>query len=1049
MILRPVTAYPDNGVAVDIDKNVEFSTTIEGSSAQVTAYSYTAYDANTFVQQDPGVGTVTLSNELVAGDTLSFLVDNDHPAHTGQTLIQNGNSYYWILRLYQEKADMFVASGLIKNVSSTTTFTTMNNPNVINGMYVDFSDGVSNKGLWEIQQVYRYTSGSYAGQMEITITTPTFTLDSTFKNKNFKVFSKFIDSQPFYFFARETPTVSITDSGLIDTMNKTFTATYSQANGDGIKWYKFILTDEYGEFEYDNTGEIYSSALTYYADGLIDGQKYKLTCEVCTINNMTAKTSLSFTPQYSSPKPIRNVAISQLDNKDAVRLTWNGDYTVPARDRSEHNIVDDMINISAGNIYYEKVNDENLNISDESTFLTDVIINQNTKEILSLEWGRKSQPPEISIPFPLAVRKDFNDANKCEYATMIDEEVKNSITGFYMRDIAYGSGVYVAVGDAGQSYISKDLKEWYFVEGMSPSGSGGEISFGQNMFCALGSDGKFYYLNISQNDNIKNLNWTVREIANSTTRNSLIYSNIGFILSVDNNKNLLTASGTSDWVTIGQIGGMNFFVNNRIIISKDNNIYEYNGTLNKIGTSPTSKGIYKMIYSNSRYIMFDEDGSSYYTTDFNAWIKVSDLLSKPINLFIDKIGQPQALLTDDYIYTYENNSWSKKTKYRDGILLTCLNSLIIGYSTFNQLKYGDTFENLTSELSLSSEIFPRGDVRVSTYGNEMTMIGFNHLYYYITDNDGNTFSRVYGINPEYNISPKSLVYGEPWFVTSCNGKTYASYNGGMFELTLDKELVQIEYGGGRFVGEAADGKLIGAIVNITTLSWENLGSLPANVIRWSMNNNGVIMCYTADNKTSYSIDYGQTWVSMNDAFSSTYKDKAHTQLKTFKNDIFILCFNNFSTISNTDVWSVDTYYLDASSNNIGTWQKAQSINGSLVEDSLVSSGKEIYCARYLSGESNKTLTGRMPSSGVFSWEDAIVDVVDPISTTTERLSLIGNNLYLPSTIEILTLKLENNNIIKEYMGEKEVLAHIDEKIFTKRYKVAILPNDIQIKEVVL
>jgi hypothetical protein len=49
----------------------------------------------------------------------------------------------------------------------------------------------------------------------------------------------------------------------------------------------------------------------------------------------------------------------------------------------------------------------------------------------------------------------------------------------------------------------------------------------------------------------------------------------------------------------------------------------------------------------------------------------------------------------------------------------------------------------------------------------------------------------------------------------------------------------------------------------------------------------------------------------------------------------------------------------------------------------------------------------------------------------------------------LILKLENNNIVKVYNNNAEIIARIDGAKFTKRYKIAILPNDILIKEVAL
>lgn len=48
----------------------------------------------------------------------------------------------------------------------------------------------------------------------------------------------------------------------------------------------------------------------------------------------------------------------------------------------------------------------------------------------------------------------------------------------------------------------------------------------------------------------------------------------------------------------------------------------------------------------------------------------------------------------------------------------------------------------------------------------------------------------------------------------------------------------------------------------------------------------------------------------------------------------------------------------------------------------------------------------------------------------------------------LTIKQKNGDIIKDYNGTEEVIRHINGTNFSKRYKIAIVPNDVYLKEVV-
>lgn len=931
MILKPVTAYPSNGVAIDANLDNVFSTTIEGSSAQVIAYSYEAYDANTFKEQDPGLGKQNLTKTLTAGDTLSFTVDNHHPALTGQTLIQNGNSYYWILKLYQATADMFVSSGTIINVDSNNTFRTANNPNVKEGMYVNLSDGFSNKGLWKIDAIFRYTSsdGEYYGQMSVQIETPTFTFDKTFNGEKFKVMTDYIESQPFYFLARETPTLSINDPGTISTMTQTFTATYNQADGDGIKWYKFTLTDGW-ETEFDTTGEIYSSSLTYEADGLIEGQRYELICEVCTVNNMTVTARYTFIPQYSAPLVDRNINVEQLTDKDALRLTWDGDYFSVAKDRADYEVEGGALNIKEGNISYNRVNDMGFQILEDSTVLTDVTINQDTKEIISLERWEPSHSPILSL------RRDWRDMENV-VPVFVGNNARRDMTPFYMTDIAYGNGVYVCVGNLGQSYISKNMKDWYFIGGISVTGKTGEVAFGNNIFGAIGSDSKFYCLKIPNNGNIENLQWALQQVPDNGFVSSLTCNEDGFVMSVDDTKNIMITyddatinSGT--WYTLDNIGGENFYVNSRLIISKGADIYEYtgspiydNGLLTKIGTYPSEEGILKMVYDGQRYIFIGE-GGSYATTDFSNWTQLQLSSSSGWNVnnlcgLESKNGTTVAMFkTSGYVLS--EALWNKFSTDDNMLLYKSIDPLFFYYSETFQLRYSNEVIYSTDSLNGGKDIFPRIGLVTSVYGDGMTMFAYEGGYYYLWED--NKLTRTYGI--PLSSTPYCLAYGEGYFVTGTSSGVFVSYMGGKFEKVSDATLRDIMYNNNLFIGRGRWS--LDLYVSEDIFTWTKKGALPddfSNAGDWCISDNNIVAYLKADLTSGYSKDFGTTWVALeNISLGDAEHNYAYLQSS---DNIFVACISGAISANASSY----TYYLDVSGSSIGAWQQADTIPGFVSE----------------------------------------------------------------------------------------------------------------------
>lgn len=128
------------------------------------------------------------------------------------------------------------------------------------------------------------------------------------------------------FRARRNPTLAI---GTIPTPLKsrsfTFTASYTQEQGDALNWCRWRLSAISGKKEtvIKDTGRIFGTAeLTFPYDGLLNGYTYMLECSIQTENGVEASTFTSVVVQYAV-KPIQaalSVCQSKRGNGVMVRL---------------------------------------------------------------------------------------------------------------------------------------------------------------------------------------------------------------------------------------------------------------------------------------------------------------------------------------------------------------------------------------------------------------------------------------------------------------------------------------------------------------------------------------------------------------------------------------------------------------------------------------------------------------------------------------------------------------------------------------------------------
>lgn len=135
-----------------------------------------------------------------------------------------------------------------------------------------------------------------------------------------------ITSADTFFLAQATPYFTIADPPTtVVTKSVTLTATYTQADGIPLEWYRWVLVDSNDNIIAD-TGEIYSEDIQFTVDGLLDGETFTYTLTGQTQSGVTVggTTEGDFTVSYDSPIVESAVAAHCNPRTGAIALSFTG-----------------------------------------------------------------------------------------------------------------------------------------------------------------------------------------------------------------------------------------------------------------------------------------------------------------------------------------------------------------------------------------------------------------------------------------------------------------------------------------------------------------------------------------------------------------------------------------------------------------------------------------------------------------------------------------------------------------------------------------------------
>ena len=129
------------------------------------------------------------------------------------------------------------------------------------------------------------------------------------------------------FLTRSTPAVVIGDiPSPLSTKAHSFTATYTQAQGDGLNWLRWRIAEaDSKDAPFLDTGKISGTGqLRVDYDGFFTETEYAIICDVETANGIQASSGwVTFTVNYEVGAPEGSVTVCQLQNDSCVFIQWD------------------------------------------------------------------------------------------------------------------------------------------------------------------------------------------------------------------------------------------------------------------------------------------------------------------------------------------------------------------------------------------------------------------------------------------------------------------------------------------------------------------------------------------------------------------------------------------------------------------------------------------------------------------------------------------------------------------------------------------------------
>lgn len=152
------------------------------------------------------------------------------------------------------------------------------------------------------------------------------------------------------FLCRSTPVLTIdTFTQPVDNSRFTWTASYTQAQGDAVVWVRWQIKELLTDTVLRDTGNMATSIFSFTYDGLFDGVSYAVKCETETVNGVKAETPWTpFAVEYGMGYNRGTVTTKPVRALNGIEVSWPNAIDIPGTATGDYTIADGKLTLPEG-----------------------------------------------------------------------------------------------------------------------------------------------------------------------------------------------------------------------------------------------------------------------------------------------------------------------------------------------------------------------------------------------------------------------------------------------------------------------------------------------------------------------------------------------------------------------------------------------------------------------------------------------------------------------------------------------------------------------------
>lgn len=213
-------------------------------------------------------------------------------------------------------------------------------------------------------------------------------------------------ASPSTFVIKDSPSLFLNVPATVARRDYTFTATYSQAQGDALNWVRWqiaINSEDGRENPLYDSGNIYGTALLEcYYDGFFSGTSYCIKCMAETQSGIDIATEWTvFACEYTQTKLVGEVVASCVCDRTGVLVSWDGTRYIYGEADGDYSITDGILTLPEGStVTWDELNGSQLELETPWYLIYKGTLVKADATLFTATFGSQS----VSLTFDLATR---------------------------------------------------------------------------------------------------------------------------------------------------------------------------------------------------------------------------------------------------------------------------------------------------------------------------------------------------------------------------------------------------------------------------------------------------------------------------------------------------------------------------------------------------------------------------------------------------------------------------------------------------------------------